>query len=477
MPQSSLSHHAIVPRIVIAALKGGAGKTLLSLGLAAALRSRGLSLAVFKKGPDYIDAGWLGLAAGSDCYNLDPYLFEPDVLLRSFLKRASTQQIAIVEGNRGLFDGVDARGSYSTAEMAKQLQAPVILTVDATKVTRTAAALVRGCQLLDPAVNLRGVILNRVAGARHEGILRESIEEATSLPVIGSVMKMSLENFPQRHLGLLPLHEHPRAAEFVREAEEVVRKSVDLDRLLAIAESARSLACMTPLPGTETSRNAEFQGLRIGVLRDSAFQFYYPENLEALAERGAEVMELSALEAGELPDLDGLYIGGGFPETHAERLAANESFKASLQKAVDRGLPVYAECGGLMYLSRSLRIDDKVFPMAGLLPLDTVLQRKPQGHGYIRVEVAADNPFYPVGTVLSGHEFHYSYVTPVEGAQSSYAFRVVRGHGMNGENDGMCVANVLGTYVHVHALGTPLWAEGLLTRAQAFRTDRRSQTG
>ncbi len=474
MPQPLLPDQTSIPRIVMAALKGGAGKTFLSLGLAAALRRQGLSLAVFKKGPDYIDAGWLGLAAGTDCYNLDPYLFLPDVLQRSFVHRASRRQLAIVEGNRGLFDGVDARGSYSTAEMAKQLLAPVVLIVDATKVTRTAAAMVRGCQLLDPFVNLQGVILNRVAGARHEAILRESIEEATSVPVLGSVMKMPLENFPQRHLGLLPLHEHPRAAEFVREAEEVVRKSVDLERLLAIAASAGTLALSAPPEGKETPGTTDGEGLRIGVLRDSAFQFYYPENLEALALRGARVLELSALQPGELPELDGLYIGGGFPETHAEQLAANEPFKISLQKAVAKGLPVYAECGGLMYLSRSLRIDDRVFPMAGILPVDTVLQRMPQGHGYIRVEVTAVNPFYPVGTVLTGHEFHYSYVTPIEDVRGSYAFRVIRGHGMDGSHDGLCTANVLGTYVHVHALGTPLWAEGLLKRAQAFRAQWRT---
>lgn len=473
MPDTLSPRQTDIPRIVIAALKGGAGKTFLSLGLAAALRRRGLSMAVFKKGPDYIDAGWLGLAAETDCYNLDPYLFLPGVLQESFVQRAFRRQLAIVEGNRGLFDGVDALGSYSTAEMAKQLGAPVILIVDATKVTRTAAALVKGCQLLDPEVNLQGVILNRVAGARHEGILRESIEQATSVPVIGSVMKMPLENFPQRHLGLLPLHEHPRAAEFVREAEEVVRRSIDLDKLLQIAASAGPLV-LAPSPIREEAAAREFEGLRIGVLRDSAFQFYYPENLEALALGGARVVEFSALTSSELPELDGLYIGGGFPETHAEQLAANESLKISLQRAVEKGLPVYAECGGLMYLSHSLAIDDRVFPMAGILPVDTVLERMPQGHGYIRVEVNAANPFYPVGTVLTGHEFHYSYVTPLSGAEGRYVFHVVRGHGMDGAHDGLCTANVLGTYVHVHALGTPLWAEGLLKRALAFRSQWRA---
>lgn len=473
MPQPLPPDPATIPRVVIAALKGGAGKTFLSVGLVAALQKRGLSLAVFKKGPDYIDAGWLGLAAQTDCYNLDPYLFTREILQQSFIRRSAGRQLAVVEGNRGLFDGVDALGSYSTAEMAKQLNAPVILIVDATKVTRTAAAMVMGCRILDRDVNLQGVILNRVAGARHESILRASIEEAASVPVIGSVMKMPLENFPQRHLGLLPLQEHPQAAEFVREAQEVVSRSVDLDKVLAIAASAGPITVASHESEIHVSRTADFQGLRIGILKDSAFQFYYPENLEALKQGGARLVELSALVRSELPELDGLYIGGGFPETHAELLADNEQFKGSLRKAVERGLPVYAECGGLMYLSRSLRIDESVFPMVGILPVDTVLERNPQGHGYIRVEVTAANPFYPLGTVLTGHEFHYSHVTPVEGMGGSYAFQVLRGHGMDGARDGICTANVLGTYVHVHALGTPLWAAGILKRAHSFRAQQR----
>jgi cobyrinic acid a,c-diamide synthase len=473
MPQPLPPHLTTIPRIVIAALKGGAGKTFLSVGLTAALRDRGLSIAVFKKGPDYIDAGWLGLAAGTDCYNLDAYLFTQEILRHSFRTRSEGRQLALVEGNRGLFDGVDALGSYSTAELAKQLNAPVILIVDATKVTRTAAAMVLGCKELDPDVRLEGVILNRVAGARHERILRESIEDATAVPVIGSVMKMPLENFPQRHLGLLPLHEHPQAAEFVHQAEQVASRSVNLDQVLAIASSGENFPVPSPARAITIPEVTEFSGLRIGVLKDSAFQFYYPENLEALKQQGASLVELSALTADVLPELDALYIGGGFPETHAERLAANEPFKASLSTAVENGLPVYAECGGLMYLSRSLRIDENIYPMVGILPVDTVLERVPQGHGYIRVEATAANPFYPVGTVLTGHEFHYSYVTPAEEMTGTYAFRVLRGHGMDGTRDGICTANVLGTYAHLHALGEPLWAEGILKRAQAFRAQGR----
>jgi cobyrinic acid a,c-diamide synthase len=461
-----------IPRIVIAALKGGAGKTFLCTGITAALQRRGLSLAVFKKGPDYIDAGWLGLAAGSECYNLDTYLMDRNVVTSSFVRRSMGTHLSVVEGNRGLFDGVNVEGTYSTAELAKLIQAPVILVVDATKTTRTAAALVLGCRVMDSDLRLAGVILNRVAGERHDSILRQSIEETTSIPVVGSVNKLALTNFPQRHLGLLPLHEHPLARKFVEEAAGLAERTIDLDALVRIAEHAGPLLAQKSSHARPPVRGADRDGLRIGIVRDSAFQFYYPENLEAIAGANGKVVEISALEPSELPDVDGLYIGGGFPETHAEQLASNTVFKTSLLRAVEKGLPVYAECGGLMYLARSLRMDDKVYPMVGVFPIDTVLERKPKGLGYIHVQVHRPNPFYPQGTTLAGHEFHYSSVTNLEGHADACVFRVLRGHGMDGLRDGISRFNALGTYMHVHALGEPLWAEGILARAASYRRDR-----
>jgi len=460
-----------VPRIVTAALKGGAGKTLITAGLIAALRSRGLFVRAFKKGPDYIDAGWLGLASGSECYNLDKYLFDSEVVRASFVKRSVGNDVAVVEGNRGLYDGVDSAGSYSTADLAKLLRAPVVLIIDATKITRTAAALVLGCRIMDPELNLRGVILNRVAGARHEKVLRESIENACSVPVIGSVNKLALKNFPQRHLGLLPLQEHPAALEFIKDAGHIAEQFIDIDKLLEIASSACEFGSVQKKFGPGHDQHCQcHKGVRIGIIKDSAFQFYYPENLDALTVSGAELVMVSALETQELSDVDCLYIGGGFPETHAEKLANNVIFKRSLLKATEEGLPVYAECGGLMYLSRSLRIDETVFPMVGVFPVDTILKRKPQGLGYIRVRVEEANPFYPVGTVLSGHEFHYSSLVGLDCTGNSYVFKVLRGWGIDGSRDGICTRNVLGTYMHLHALGEPLWAQGILNRALEFKT-------
>jgi cobyrinic acid a,c-diamide synthase len=466
-----------LPRVVVAALKGGAGKTFLSVGIVAALRKRGLSLAVFKKGPDYIDAGWLGLAAAGECYNLDTYLMTYEIVRGSFLRRSLEKNISVVEGNRGLFDGFDVAGTYSTAQLAKLLKAPVILIVDSTKMTRTAAALVLGCRSLDPELQLKGIILNRVASDRHERILRQSIEEVSGIPVIGSVRKLALENFPQRHLGLLPLHEHPQALEFVNEAANVTEQSVDLNQIIEIASTAGQFPSeLHPEPVDFGPKPAE-NGIRIGILKDSAFQFYYPENLEALRRRVGPLVEISALDQAEFPEVDGLYIGGGFPETNADRLAENTTFKESLRKAIEQGLPVYAECGGLMYLSRNLCVDEKTYPMVGIFPIDTVLERKPQGLGYIRVQVESSNPFYPQGAVLTGHEFHYSSVRSLDDVSGSCAFRVLQGHGMDGSRDGICRFNALGTYVHLHALGEPLWAEGIVRNAAAYRSSRTSHTG
>jgi cobyrinic acid a,c-diamide synthase len=457
-----------IPRFTLAALRGGAGKTFISAGIAAALRKRGLALGIFKKGPDYIDSGWLGLAAGADCYNLDSYLCPNEKVKASFVFRARYKDAAIIEGNRGLFDGVDSVGGYSTAELAKLIKSPVILIVDATKMTRTAAACVLGCSLLDPALDIKGVILNRVAGRRHEGVLRESIEAVSSIPVIGCVNKLSIDELPQRHLGLLPLYEHPRAEKFLQEAALVAEQSIDLDALMKIAKSAQPLDDDDRIELMPKGHS----DVKIGVLRDSAFQFYYPENLEALERLGAKLSFMSSLIDKKLPEIDGLYIGGGFPETHAELLAANEDFKRDVLLAAQRGLPIYAECGGLMYLSRSLQIDGAVYPMVGLFPVDTVLERKPQGHGYIQVEAVAENPFYQVGSTISGHEFHYSYVTGLDHPEARYVFQIKRGHGMDGARDGICMYNALGTYVHVHALGEPRWAEGLVNRALWFKNGR-----
>ncbi len=461
---------SLVPRFVIAALKGGAGKTLITIGLVAAFRNKGYKVAPFKKGPDYIDSAWLAMAAGVPCYNLDRYLFGTEGVMNSFQSNTYGCDLAVVEGNRGLFDGVDALGTYSTADLARTLKAPVILIVDATKMTRTAAALVLGCQKLEKDVGLAGVILNKVAGPRHEKVLTDAIENETGVPVIGCINKLIWSRLPQRHLGLLPIFEHPDSQQFINQTAQIIEDNVNLDALLTIGHGAAELSSLLLKNNIHPPSEVNLRpvNIKIGVVRDSAFQFYYPENLEALEREGGELIYISALKDENLPDVKALYIGGGFPETHAEILASNVKFKTALRQAVEDGLPVYAECGGLMYLCQSIVIDDRVFPMVNIFPTQAVLQRNPQGLGYVTVRVIRHNPFYEVGTELTGHEFHYSRLVPSVTPHCECAFEVVRGAGLGNQKDGLVYRNVLGTYVHIHAKGERLWAPSLISAAKRF---------
>lgn len=451
--------------LVVAGLGGGSGKSVIAVGLAAAFAGQGRLVVPFKKGPDYIDAGWLALAADYPCYNLDPYLMAPEALSHSFRTHVRGRELVIIEGNRGLYDGVDAEGTFSTAELAKTLGLPVLLVVDCTKTTRTVAALVLGCQRFDPEVKIGGVILNRVGTSRHEALVRQAVEHYTGLPVLGAMPRSQEDAFPQRHLGITPCPEHAGAEAAVRTLAEKTSRYLDLagiERMMAPCASEPE-AKPPGLPRAE-------EPVRIGILKDAAFQFYYAENLEALTRCGAQLVEINALTAPELPELDGLYIGGGFPETSAGALSANASFRGSLKRAAEAGLPIYAECGGLIYLGESMVLAGEVFPLVGLFPVRFGLMKRPQAHGYTVLTVEGENPYYPEGTEIKGHEFRYSRVEEWGGDDSRLALRMERGVGFAGGRDGLVFKNVLALYTHIHALGTPAWAPALVARARAFRT-------
>lgn len=459
-----------VPRLVISATRGGLGKTTLTLGVLAAWQKKGRRVAVFKKGPDFIDAGWLGRAAGRPCYNLDLFMMEQENILRSFHQHTADADAALIEGNRGLFDGVDASGSYSTARLAKLLRSPVVLIVDCTKASSTVGAVVMGCRAYDPEVEVRGIILNNVSPGRHESVIRKAIEQSSGIPVVGAVPRQKKGDFPERHMGLTPYHEHPEVGKAISAAAAVAEKYLDLDALWSIARDASELAAPAAVP----RRNpGEEKRAVIGVIRDIAFQFYYPDNLEALEEEGASLTEIDALHDTALPPVDALYIGGGFPETQAAELAANESFCRSIRAAAEEGLPIYAECGGLIYLGRSLTVGEERYPMAAVLPLDFVLEKKPQAHGYVVLTTAPGGLFLGNGVTVRGHEFHYSRPVNIDESQPM-AYHVMRGYGMDGKGDGIVYKNVLAAYTHLHALGTPEWAAAMVTKAEAYRQSRRA---
>ena len=452
----------------MAGLGGGSGKTIVSLGLARAFHEQGLAVQTFKKGPDYIDAKWLSLASRSETTNLDPFLLSSDVLENLFRMRAKGADLALLEGNRGLYDGKDVEGSCSSAELAKLLRCPVIVVADCTKVTRTMAAIILGLTAFDPQVDIRGVILNRTAGCRHQNILRDSIEKYTDVRVLGILPKLTENPIPERHMGLISDAEH--GADPFAAIAGCLRTNADIDACLAIARSAPAMSgVIAPLYPAPVSGDP----VRIGVARDAALWFYYQENFEALRHAGAELVEFSLLADGAVPDVDAVYMGGGFPETLAQGLAENESMRPAVRRCVDSGMPVYAECGGLMYLSRELLYGGAVYPMAGVFPLATKVFEKPQGHGYMSSIVASPNPFYAPQTRLAGHEFHYSRCIDVENAPS-FVFRVERGQGMTKGNDGVLMRNCLAGYTHMHALGNPAWAVNFVAAARVFRTARLS---
>ncbi|HKM80528.1 MAG TPA: cobyrinate a,c-diamide synthase [Candidatus Acidoferrum sp.] len=454
-----------LPRLLVAGMTGGSGKTLVALGLLLALRRASVPVRAFKKGPDYIDAAWLSWASGKPARNLDSFLMTGDTILSSFIGNGVAEGINIIEGARGIFDGFDVAGTHSTAVLAKQLKAPVVLVVNAAKVTRTAAALVLGCQKFDPELPVGGVILNNVNGRRHEQLLRGAIESTCSIPVVGAIPKAAVgPPLPERHLGLIPPEEHGDLEELGRDLLQAVSGFIDLDALVTLARSAAPLEIV---PHEETEM-PQARDVKIGYLKDSAFSFYYPENLELLERAGAELIPISALQASGLPaDLNALYIGGGFPETHAEALSANRTFLQAIRRAAEEGLPVYAECGGLMLLSRALSWKGSRYEMADVFPFEVEVSGTAQGHGYSELRVDTPNPFFPVGSALRGHEFHYSRIVP-RSDWAATACEVRRGTGCFHGRDAAIIRNVWASYTHLHALATPQWVKGVADAARRF---------
>ena len=455
-----------IPRLVIAGISGGSGKTLLSLGIIRAFARRGLAVAPFKKGPDYIDAAWLAQAAGRPCVNLDPFFSDGEQLRSLLAEGASDADIAIIEGNRGLYDGRDADGSYSTSALARLLGAPVLLSLNCTKMTRTAAAIVAGIASFEP-VCLAGVALSQVSSARHEAVVRESILKHTGVSVLGALPRLHPNPSPERHMGLMAVG---NAAENCLDLlADTVEQHMALDRVLSAARDAPPLDGVLPLwpePQTELTASAPV----IGYVQDDALWFYYPENLEALRRAGARLVRLSLFDTSAWSGLDGIYLGGGFPELLAERIGASPRL-SQLRQLSEGGLPVYAECGGFMVLCRSISVNGVDWPMAGVFSTRAEFCSRPQGLGYVEASVVEENPFHPLGTVLRGHEFHYSRCSAAEKEIST--LRLVTGVGMGKRGragcDGFLRHNTFASYMHLFAPAVPHWAYRFVAACRTFR--------
>jgi cobyrinic acid a,c-diamide synthase len=450
-----------MPRVFISAAHKSSGKTTLSLGLAAALHARGHVVQPFKKGPDYIDPLWLGMAAQRPCYNLDFHMMSRDEIEGRFAVASAGARISLIEGNKGLYDGLDLDGSNSNAALARLLGAPVVLVIDARGMTRGVAPLILGYQAFDRDIRIAGVILNNVGGSRHESKLRAVIEHYTDVEVIGAVQHDPSMHIAERHLGLVPANEQDAARARIAHVAERVAAQVDLERLLAVADSAgeRESPPVAAVPAAAP--------VRIAIAQDPAFGFYYSEDLDTLRAAQAELVPLDTLRDAALPAVDGLIVGGGFPEMFMAELEANAALRASIRCAIEAGLPTYAECGGLMYLSRSLNWQGETRQMVGVVPGDTVMHERPIGRGYVRLQPTGEDRWQEPAEIPA-HEFHYSSLENLP-SDSIYAYGVVRGHGIDGKHDGYQRHNLLAAYAHRRGTGEQGWITPFLNQVRAHK--------
>jgi cobyrinic acid a,c-diamide synthase len=460
-------------QIFISAAHKSSGKTTVTLGLCAALRARGLKVRPFKKGPDYIDPMWLGRAAGQTCHNLDFFTQTREEIRDTVGYYAQDADIALIEGNKGLYDGLDLDGSNSNAALAKLLASPVVLVLDARGMTRGIAPLILGYQAFDTDIQIAGVILNQLGGSRHESKLRAVIEHYTDVSVIGAVARNADMEILERHLGLIPSNEQNDAAAQITTIGRCIAAQVDLDRLIAIGDASR----LPPAPACVPCRISPLeQPLRIGIARDEAFGFYYPGDLQAMLDAGAELVPIDTLRDRSLPPVDGLFIGGGFPESCMQQLQGNVSLRNAIHAAIESGLPVYAECGGLMYLSRSLSWRGQTCQMVGTIPGDTVMHARPQGRGYVRLAPTGAHPWRKTAggkPEIRAHEFHYSSLDNLE-ATDRFAFEVLRGAGIDGSHDGYIYRNLLACYTHQRTTQSNRWTEDFLKFVADCKSRRHS---
>ncbi len=484
-------------RLYISATHKSSGKTTLTIGLCRELTRRGHRVRPFKKGPDYIDPLWLGQAAGRPCLNLDFNTMEPAEIQTTFARGMVGADLGLIEGNVGLFDATDLNGSNSNAELAKLLGAPVVLLVDVQGMTRGLAPLLLGYLAFDPALTIAGLILNKVGGSRHETNLRRVVEHYTDLPLLGAIHRESRPRIEERHLGLMPSTESGEAEEQIEDIRRLVAGQVDLDRLLAIAavspplpplpaadpcaalasataddpspplavDSTTALTASSPgvagpgVLGVPGVAGATGEKVRIGIARDEAFGFYYPDDLEALQAAGAELIPFSPVRDPELPPVAGLFIGGGFPEYRMHALSANSAMRAAVKAFIEAGGPVYAECGGLMYLCRGLRWGEDYVPLCGVLDADVAMHERPQGRGYIRLRELATFPWPrrpDQEEEIRAHEFHHSAIVAPD-PNWVYGYEVLRGSGVDGRHDGILYKNLVASYAHLRHVGGVDW--------------------
>ncbi|WP_321508294.1 cobyrinate a,c-diamide synthase [uncultured Methanoregula sp.] len=424
-----------IPRVVVAGTHSGCGKTTVASGIMAALTARGMKVQPFKVGPDFIDPSHHTKVCGRPSRNLDPFMMGESGCFTTFLVASRGADIAVIEGVMGVFDGVDGSDLASTAHVARILDAPVLLVIDAKGMSRSIHALIKGFMEYDPTIKIAGVIINRIGSTRH----KEMIASSLATPALGWISRSENIVVKSRHLGLFMAHE----SDTTQTTGSLIEESCNLDEITAIAQSAPPL-CTNP----ESAPHAPDRA-RIGVAMDNAFCFYYQNNLDRLRKAGSELIFFSPIQ-DSLPEVDGVYLGGGYPELHLPLLESSPCTK-ELKKAAESGIPIYAECGGLMYLTREIQAE-KTYRMAGILPADAEMTGRIQALGYVKGDIATDRSVFSIHQEVVGHEFHYSRVLPDRDVQ--YAYRLTRGKGIDAGQDGMFSSRVLGCYTHAYFSGT-----------------------
>lgn len=422
----------------------------------------------FKKGPDYIDPMWHRLVTGRVCRNLDPFLMGAEACLDSFLRNSDENSFSLIEGNHGFHDGMDIDGSDSSAGLAKLLQAPVLLVLDSRKMNRGAAAIVKGMQSIPPETDIAGIILNQVQGPRQEEKQRKAIEQFCNVPVLGAIPNDRALVITERQLGLTTVGETADTGTVTRKAGERVAAGCDLHAIRSLFFRAPPLEA----PRVKKRKSMKTASVTIGVFRDPSFCFYYPENLEALQENGAQLVFINSIRDSSLPDVDGLYLGGGFPESFLRELSGNKSLLKDLKEAVQSGIPLYAECGGLIYLCKIAHYKGKTYPLAGILPFEIGFQHKPVGHGYLDLQSCCDSPWFARDEKVKAHEFHYSKPVSLTG-KIFYQFDVVWGYGVTGQRDGVVNGNMFASFAHLHAIGNPGWGKKFVALASDYKIKKR----
>jgi len=448
------------PPLLISAPTKSSGKTTVTLGLTRALVDQGLLVQTFKKGPDFIDPMWHSLASGRPGRNLDTWMMPKAAWQGSLAQHSAGMDLSILEGNHGLHDGLDLEGQHSTAGLASELGSPVLLVLDGSGMNRGAAALVLGQKEMSPKVNIAGVVLNRIRSARQAEKQIQSIQHHTGVPVLGVLPNRPEAAVVMRHLGLTTTGEAQQSEGIVKAAADLIRSEVDLKAILALVAQGKPLNF--PVPPVAPSATERF---KVGLIRNQAFCFYYPDNLEALEQAGADLVFLDPIKDTELPEIDGLYIGGGFPEHFLEPLGRNLGFKKALKDRLEAGLPYWAECGGLIYLSEFATFKGgSKQPMVGWLPGEVAFQARPVGYGYMELESTGGHWF---DGKHQAHEFHYSKFTSSKPLECQ--FEVHRGYGLGESQDGIRLGAGVAGYAHVHALSSPDWAPGFLRQISQNR--------